>query len=148
MEVILLKDVPSLGKAGSIVNVSDGYARNFLIPREFAIVATEGNKKRIEEIKRIEQKKRDKILRDAEAIKQALEDKTVTIHAEVGEQGKLFGSITAGDITEALKKEGIEIDKRMVELREPIKAPGEYSVSLKLSGSIQTTIKVIVEKKK
>lgn len=147
MEVILLKDVPSLGKAGTIVNVSNGYARNFLIPRDFAVIATAGNKKRIEEIKKIEQKKRDKILKDAESIKQALEGKTVTIHAEVGEQGKLFGSITAGDITEALRKEGIELDKRMIELEEPIKAPGEYPVLLKLSSSIQTTIKVIVEKK-
>jgi large subunit ribosomal protein L9 len=147
MEVILLKDVPALGKAGSIVNVSDGYARNFLIPRDFAIIATEGNKKRLEEIKRIEQKKKDKILKDAESIKQALEGKTITIHAAVGEQGKLFGSITSGDITEALKKEGIEIDKRMVELEEPIKAPGEYTIPLKLSSSVQTIVRVIIEKK-
>ncbi len=147
MEVILLKDIPSLGKTGTIVNVSDGYARNFLIARELAIIATEGNKKRIEEIKRVEQKKIEKVLKDAESIKQALEGKTVTIFAVVGEQGKLFGSITAGDISEALKKEGIEIDKRAIELEEPIKAPGEYSISLKLSSNIHTTIKVAVEKK-
>ncbi len=148
MEVILLKDVPSLGKAGSIVNVADGYARNFLIPRELAIIATEGNKRRIEEIKKIEQKKREKILKDAESIKQALEGKIVTIFAEVGEQGKLFGSVTAGDIAEALKKEGIEVDKRTIELEEPIKATGEYSISIKLSGNVETTVKVIVEKKR
>lgn len=147
MEVILLKDVPSLGKAGNIVNVSNGYARNFLIPRELAILATDGNKKRIEEIKKIEQKKIDRILKDAESIRQALEGKTITIHAEVGEQGKLFGAITAGDITEELKKEGISIDKKMVELEEPIKAPGEYTIPLKLSSKVQTTIKIIVEKK-
>lgn len=148
MEVILLKDIPSLGKVGSIVNVSDGYARNFLIPRNLAIIATEGNKKRIEEIKRIESKKRDKILKDAESIKQALEGKIITIYAEVGEQGKLFGSITAGDIAEELKKENIEIDRRSIELEEPIKAPGEYTIPVKLSGNIQTVIKVQIEKKK
>jgi len=147
MEVILIKDVPSLGKPGNTVNVSDGYARNFLIPRGFAIIASEGNKKRIEEIKKIEQKKSDRILKDAEAINQSLEGKIVTIYAEVGEQGKLFGAITSGDIMDALRREGIELDKRMIELGEPIKAPGEYSVPLKLSSTIQTTIKVIIEKK-
>jgi len=148
MEVILLKDVSSLGKAGTIVNVSDGYARNFLIPRNLAVVATEGNKKRIEEIKKTEAKRREKILRDAEAIKQVLEGKTVTIHAEVGELGKLFGSVTSSDIVEALRKEGIEIDKKMIELPEPIKAPGEYTVPVKLSSAIQCSLKVVIEKKK
>lgn len=148
MEVILLKDVPSIGKAGSVVKVSDGYARNYLIPRNLALLATEGNKKRIDAIKRMEQKRAEKLLKDAESIKQALEGKTITIYAEVGEQGKLFGSITAADIKEALLKEGIDLDRRAIELDEPIKAPGEYQISLRLSSSVQATLKVLIEKKK
>ncbi|KUK14646.1 MAG: 50S ribosomal protein L9 [Synergistetes bacterium] len=146
MKVVLLEDVPKLGKRGDVVNVADGYARNFLIPKRLAVMATEGEISRLksEVLKKKEkEERRRKVLLE---IKENLEGKEVILKAKAGNKGKLFGSITASEIAEAIKKTmGIDIDKKVVELASPIKEVGEHVVKLKLGLGIETEVKVRVE---
>ncbi|MCX7793411.1 MAG: 50S ribosomal protein L9 [Thermodesulfovibrionales bacterium] len=147
MKVILKEDIKSLGKAGDIVNVSDGYARNYLIPRGLALVADEKNIKTFELQKKklLEaiEKEKARNLEFAERLKNL----TVTIKAKAGEDGKLFGSITTMHISEALRKEGIELDRKRIVLSEPIKRTGEYRVAVKLPHEINSefTLRVLNE---
>ena len=144
MEVILMQDVDKLGKAGERIKVRDGFSRNFLLPRKLAVPVTEGGlkfleakKKRAEELRRQEKEQASKL---AERIGQW----TCVLKAKVGTEGKLFGSITRQDIHDALHKEGFEIDKRKIDLSEPIHQIGEYRVKVRLHSEVEIQLKVVV----
>ncbi len=147
MKVILREDVESVGQAGDTVEVKDGYGRNFLIPRNLAIPATQGNVKAIDEVRKqrdIRVKKRRKA---AEVIKDRIERVQLRIAVMVGEEDRLFGSVTNNDVAKMLETEGITVDKRAIELEEPIKALGMYSVPVKLEKDVTAHAKLLVEKK-
>ncbi|MDX2183150.1 MAG: 50S ribosomal protein L9 [Gemmatimonadaceae bacterium] len=147
MEVILRAAVENLGEPGEIVKVSNGYARNFLLPRGVAFEATPGNKKRIEQ-ERARLEAAEKARRDAaQAIADKLEPIQLTFSVRVGDEGKLFGSVTAADIAQQLHTQGFEhVEKRMIDLHEPIKALGVYKVPVKLHAGVHPEIKVWVIK--
>ena len=146
MEVILRQAVDSLGHAGDLVKVSSGYARNFLLPRGMALPATDGNKKRIsmEKAKLVAAEQGRVETAEIEAKKYA--DLSITFAARVGEEGKLFGSVTAGDIVEQLKAQGLHVEKRQIDLHEPIKALGVYKVAIRLHADVKPEVKVWVIK--
>ncbi|HEU4570912.1 MAG TPA: 50S ribosomal protein L9 [Gemmatimonadales bacterium] len=145
MEVILREDVQALGKAGQVVKVKDGYARNFLFPRNLAYEATEGNKKRIaaEQAARAGKLAAEKAA--AEELAGRLAGARVTLTAKAGEEGKLFGSIGGADIAEALAHQGFVVDKRRVDLGHPIKTTGEHTVSVKLHPEVTAQVRVTVQ---
>jgi large subunit ribosomal protein L9 len=147
MEVILRQAVDNLGHPGDIVAVSAGYARNFLLPRGIAYEATAGNKKKIaqekERLEAAENARRDA----ASSIAKRLEEVSLTFSAKVGEEGKLFGSVTSGDIHHQLEAQGFtEVEKRMIDLHEPIRALGVYKVAIRLHADVKPEIKVWVIK--
>lgn len=145
MKVILLQDVAKIGKQGDIVNVKDGYARNFLIPRGLAVVADEGNLKRLKHEQGVAASKQERERQEAEELKERLESMTVTLKVKTGEKGRLFGSITSADIAEAAEKQGITIDRRKIELPEPIKTLGNYVVTVRVYPGITAQLKIAVE---
>jgi len=146
MKVILLEDVQALGKRGALVNVADGYGRNFLIPKKLAVPASESNMKRVEmESKKLQQKEVKEEM-DAGKIKEELQKLSITIPMKAGEGDVLFGAVTSSDIAGHLEKEGFNIDKRRIELDEPIKRLGVYQVPVKLHRSINAEVKVWVVK--
>jgi large subunit ribosomal protein L9 len=146
MEVILRNAVDKLGHPGDIVSVSPGFARNYLIPRGFAFEATEGNRKRISlEKSRLEALESERVAA-AQSIADKLGEVSVTFAARVGEEGKLFGSVTTADIAHQLELQGYKIEKRQVELNEPIKALGMYKVGVRLHADVKPEIKVWVIK--
>ena len=146
MKLILIKDVDNLGQIGDIVNVKEGYARNYLIPKQLVLEATEANKTVVEKEKiKVEQQKAES-RKEAENLAQQLEKLSLTAPVQVGENDKLYGSVTAQDISDLLKKEGFDIDKRKIELPTPIKALGIYSVKIKLDTEVNATMKVWVVK--
>ena len=144
VEVILRKDVADLGRAGELVTVRPGYARNYLIPRGIALAATEGNRRRFEEERRqVEQS----AAREREAAAQMatqLEGLSVTFVRRAGEGGRLFGSVTAADIAEELEQAGVSLDRRAIVLEEPIKDLGVYDVSLRIHAEVEPALKVWV----
>ena len=147
MEVILRQAVDNLGHPGDIVEVSAGYARNFLLPRGIAYEATAGNKKKIAQekgrLEAAENARRDA----ASTIAKRLEEVSLTFSAKVGEEGKLFGSVTSADIQHQLEAQGFkEVEKRMIDLHEPIKALGVYKVAIRLHADVKPEIKVWVIK--
>jgi large subunit ribosomal protein L9 len=144
MEIILQEDIEKLGSRGDMVKVAEGYARNYLLPRKLAVEALPGNVKRLEKI-RGGLAKRTSTERD-QARKQAelLNTLTVTLTRKAGETGQLFGSVTAGDLAEALAAQGFEVDKRRIQLDEPIKLVGEFAVNVKLVHDVTATFKVVV----
>ena len=146
MEIILREDVQHVGKAGEVVKVKDGYARNFLLPKGLAYPATEGNKKRIAfEADRLAQKRAiEKQAAEGEAAQ--LAGVTLTFPMKVGEEEKLYGSVTAGDIQRRLEDQGIHVDKRKVDLAEPIRALGEFRVGIKVHAEVRPEIVVVVVK--
>jgi large subunit ribosomal protein L9 len=145
MDVILLKDVKGTGKAGQIVKVSDGYARNMLFPRGLAKEATQGNVKTLERQKEAAAEKRAAQKAEAQEQAKKLEEVTLTIKAKGGDNGKLFGSITTKDIAEALEKqEKIKVDKKKIVLNNPIKTTGEKEVVVKLFEEVSAKLKVTV----
>jgi len=144
MQVILLENVPSLGKAGDLVKVSDGYGRNYLIPQKKALLATEKSLKVIEHQKRQVQQRLEKGRKDAEKLGQQIENLSCTFAKTVGESGKLFGSVTSMDIENYLKDNGIEVDRKKISLEEPIKSLGMFTVPIKLSAEVTTHLKVWV----
>jgi large subunit ribosomal protein L9 len=146
MKVILLEDVKSLGRAGTQVEVKDGYARNYLIPRRLALGATPGNQRVFENEKKALAKKRAKEKADAEALARTLAGLSLTITRLAGEDGKLFGSVTNADVAEALAKEGYKLDKRDILLEEPLKALGIHEVPVQLHSEVKTQVKVWVVK--
>lgn len=146
MKVIFLQDVKGKGKSGEIKEVSEGYARNFLLPKKYAIEATKGNMKVLEAKKENEAKKAEEELHEAEQLKATMEDLTIELKAKSGEGGRLFGSITSKQIAQALKKKDIKIDKRKIELDEPIRSLGYTDVPVKLHHNVTAVLKVhIVE---
>ncbi|MFN5583488.1 50S ribosomal protein L9 [Gemmatimonas sp.] len=146
MEVILRNAVDKLGHPGDIVSVSPGYARNFLLPRGLAYEATAGNRKRIaSEKSRLEALENERI-EAAKAIADKLAEVSVTFAARVGEEGKLFGSVTTADIAHQLEAQGFKIEKRQIELNEPIKTLGMYKVGIRLHADVHPEIKVWIIK--
>lgn len=145
MKIILIQDVKKLGKSGDIKEVSDGYARNFLIPKGLAREATTTLLKETQERSVREEKKKGKEKEQAEAIKQKLDGKSITIKAKTGGADKLFGAITAREVSDSIHEQlGLAVDKKKIDMTEPIKHLGEYQVKLKIYPSIQAEIKVII----
>jgi large subunit ribosomal protein L9 len=145
MRVILTADLKGKGKKGDMINVADGYARNYLIPRGLAMEATEGKLRDLREVKQAEAKRKEREKEEAEQLAERLSTAGIVLKARAGEKGRLFGSITNKDIAEALSSlAGEEIDKKKIELEEPIRALGEYRVNVKLYAGVLQTIKVTV----
>jgi large subunit ribosomal protein L9 len=144
MKVILRKNFDQLGKVGEIVNVKDGYARNFLIPRQIAYHATQGNILALEEEKKQIRKKEAKELDAAQKFASELEKISVTIPVKVGEEDKIFGSVTNQMIADSLKEKGFDIDKRKIEVTEQIKSLGIYSVHVRLHPNVTAVVKTWV----
>ncbi len=144
MQVILLENVPALGKTGDLVKVSDGYGRNYLIPKKKAVLATDKSLKVIEHQKRQIQQRVEKTKKDAEKMAQRIETLSCTFARTVGESGKLFGSVTSMDIENYLKENGIEADRKKISLEEPIKNLGMFTVPIKLHPEVAAHLKVWV----
>jgi large subunit ribosomal protein L9 len=146
MKVLLLRDHDKLGKAGDVKNVADGYARNYLLPRGLAVLATASALKQADTIRKSEEKRRAKLYAEAQAVANQLTGTTLTFRALAGETGKLYGSITANDIVEAIKRDkGLDVDKRRVDLREPLRSLGTHSVPIRLATDLAPTVTVVVE---
>jgi large subunit ribosomal protein L9 len=144
MKVILQKDIPNLGDAGDIKEVSDGYARNYLLPRKLVIVASDSSRKAIDHQNKLIKLKKEKRKKQSEKTAAGLAGMELKIAVQVGEEGKLFGSVTSMDIAKKLKEQGIEIDKRKIIIETPIKQEGEYTIKIKLDEGQTPEIKVIV----
>lgn len=144
VQVILSEDVHNLGDAGEVVKVKPGYARNFLIPQGKALPATAARVHEVEHKRRIIAEKRAKELKDLESIKVRIEALALEIAAQVGEEGKLFGSVTASNLADLLAGQGVEIDRRKIVLAEPIKTVGDHVVSVRLRNDVVASLKVSV----
>lgn len=144
MKVILRKNFDALGKIGDVVDVKEGYARNFLLPRGIAYTALDGNIKALEQEKVNEEKRNQQEISDAENKAAELEKVSVTIPVQVGEEDKIFGTVTNQMIADALKEKGFEIERRKVDIEEPIKSLGIYSINVKLHPTVNAKIKVWV----
>ena len=144
MKVILRKEHEKLGPIGTVVDVKDGYARNYLIPHGLAYAATDGSMRALSEEKKQSDRRTTKEHRSSERLAAELEKVSLTIKMKVGEDEKLFGSVTAQMISDALKEKGIDIDKRIIDIEEPIKALGIYPVNIKLPQSVNGIVKVWV----
>jgi len=144
IEVILREDVKSLGRAGEMVRVRPGYARNYLLPKGLAYPATEGNKKRVAAETRALGIRLAAQRGDAERLAEALREVTLTLPGKVGEGERLFGSITAQDVANALAERGFDVDKRKVDLDHPIKTLGDHAVAIKLHPEVQAELRVTV----
>jgi large subunit ribosomal protein L9 len=147
MQIILRDDMDNLGKSGEVVNVKPGYARNFLLPRGHAIKATETDVKRIEHEKRVIAARTAKLAKEAQSEADKLSQVSVSIARAVGEENKLYGSVTTRDIADALAEQGVKVDSKKLHLAEPIKALGLTEVGVKLGRGVTATIKVWVVKK-
>lgn len=144
MKVILRQNYESLGKVGEVVDVKDGFAMNFLLPRKIAYSALKGNVASLEEEKKNLAKKGEQELKAAETLAAELEKVSVTISVQVGEEDKIFGTVTTQMISDSLKEKGYEIDKRKIEITEQIKSLGIYGVNIKLHANVEAKIKVWV----
>jgi large subunit ribosomal protein L9 len=144
MQIILREDVPSLGKAGDVVKVRDGYARNYLLPRKLAMVADAKNLTAVEVHRKAIEKNTAKTRQGAQEMADRLNQLEVTIAREVGVEDRLFGSVTRMDISEALGKQGFRVDKHLIELEAPIKAIGTFEIPIKLHSDISATLKLWV----
>lgn len=146
MKVILIENVPKLGEVGDVCDVADGYARNYLLPEGFAIVATDGTLRQVTNLKRQEAHRRDRVRADAEGLKKSLEQLTLTFAAKVGETGRLYGSITSSDIADRIQQlTGDEIDRRKIVLDNPLRQLGQYEVPVRLLPDLIANLTVIVE---
>jgi large subunit ribosomal protein L9 len=146
MKVILKENVDNLGRIGDIVKVAPGYARNFLLPKGLAVEATERNAKALEHTKRQMEYKRNKELEQARAFAARIGAVTLTVAHQAGEEGKLFGAVTSMELADRLKAQGIEVDRKKLQLAEPIKHLGEFEVAVKLTPEVSATFKVVVER--
>ena len=144
MKVILLKDVEKLGKKGEVKEVSNGYARNFLIPEELAVIANKDEIIKIEEQQEVESKKAEKELGEFQELATKLDGLELEISVKISEDGKLFGAINTVKIIEKLKEQGIDIDKGYIKLKDPIKEIGDYEVKISLPHNLEANIKVII----
>lgn len=144
MKIILRQNFEKLGKIGEIIDVKDGYARNYLIPRKIAFLASEGNLRALEEEKKQHVSQQTKTLQHAKKMAAEFEKVSITLKVKVGEDEKLFGSVTSQMIADALVEKGITVDKRIIELEEPIKALGIYTINVKLHQEVMGKVKVWV----
>ena len=145
MKLILREDVENLGRGGDVVHVKPGYGRNFLLPRGLAVTANTKNLREIEHQKAVATAKAAKLKASAEAVAKRLAETPITLKRKVGEQDKLFGSVTALDIAEALSARGLQLDRRSIDLADPIKTVGEFEVPVKLHHDVVGKAKVKVE---
>jgi large subunit ribosomal protein L9 len=144
MKVILLDDVQKVGRRGEVRDVSDGFARNFLIPKKLALNATAGNLKNLDHIKKQANAKADRIKGDAEGVRSRIEALTYEERRQASEEGKLFGSVTSQDLVDFLDKQGIKVERKRVQLDEPIKSLGESTVPIRLHAEVLAQLKVSV----
>lgn len=147
MKVILLEDIEKLGKSGDVITVKEGFARNFLIPKNKARPATGGNLKSLEALKKKEAAEVAKQVEAARAVANRISNLSLTISAQVGDEEKLFGSITADTISDALKEEGVTVDKKDILIEEPIKKTGVYQVNVKVHPEVKATLRLWIVKK-
>jgi large subunit ribosomal protein L9 len=146
MEVILKEDVAKLGHRGDVVKVAEGYGRNFLLPKKLAIEATHANKRVIEQMKAASVRRGVREKTDAQALAAQFAGVSLTFQRRSGEHDQLFGSVTSADIAAELEKKGFNVDRRKIQLDEPLKTIGEFSVALKLYRDVTPEIKVVIEK--
>jgi len=146
MKVVLLEDIPKLGKMGDLIQAKDGYARNYLLPKKLAVPANPQNLKTLEHQKTLLTQKQNRIKRDAEKLAQKIEKISCTISKPAGEEDKLFGAVTSLDIESSLNEEGLKIDRKKILLEEPIKSLGIYKVPIKLHPEVTANIKIWVVK--
>jgi large subunit ribosomal protein L9 len=144
MKVILMTDVPALGHRGETRDVANGYARNFLLPRKLAVPATPANLKNVEHLKRQRAKEEDRALAVAKATAGRIEALTLAVTARASDDGRLYGSVSAQDVVEFLGRHQVPVEKRRVQLDEPIKAVGDYKVPIRLHGNVTATLTVSV----
>jgi large subunit ribosomal protein L9 len=144
MKVILMTDVPALGHRGETRDVANGYARNFLLPRKLAVLATPANLKNVEHLKRQRQKEDDRALEAARATAAKIAALTLAVTARASEDGRLYGSVSAQDVIEFLERHQVTVEKRRVQLEEAIKAVGDYQVPIRLHGDVTATLTVSV----
>jgi large subunit ribosomal protein L9 len=145
MEVILREDVEKVGARGALVRVADGYARNFLLPKRLAVPATDSNKKIVEQEREAYVRREAKDVSESEDLAKLLTGVTLTFRHKVGENNHLFGSVTAKDIADALEAQKFHVERRKVQLEEPIRTVGEYEIAVRLHRDVTTHIKVVVE---
>jgi len=146
MKVILLETISILGDVGEVVNVKNGYARNYLLPRKLAAIADERNISVFENIKKQTAARASKVRQGSEEIKKRLEELSINLQHKAGENEKLYGAVTNADIAKALLERGFEVNRRHILLTEPIKKLGVYNIPVKLSGGVEATVKVWVAK--
>ncbi len=146
MEVILKEDVAKLGSRGDVVKVAEGYGRNFLLPRKLAIEANKGNKAVIEQMKAASVRRSAKEKGQAEDLAKQFDGVSVSFQRRSGENDQLFGSVTSSDIADALAKKGFDVDRRKIQLHEPLKTIGEFTVPIKLHKDVTAHFKVLIEK--
>jgi large subunit ribosomal protein L9 len=146
VQVILRQDYEPLGKIGTQVNVKDGYARNYLIPRGIAVPATKGNIRILEEEARLKELRENRSLKRSQSLAENLKKLSLTIPVKVGEEDKVFGAVTAQEISEQLKEKGYDIDKKQILLDEPIKALGIFDIPIKLHSEVEVTVKLWIIK--
>ena len=144
MEVILKEDIANVGKIGEVVRVRDGYARNYLLPRGLVLVANKKNLRTFEHQKKLVADQKQKITRQAKSVGEAVSAVSLIIRMRVGEEGKLFGSVTNIQIEKALKAQGLTVDRRKIQLEEPIKAAGDYEVPIRMTADLTVPLKVSV----
>lgn len=144
MKIVLTQDVDTLGQKGEVVDVKNGYGRNFLIPRGFAVVATPGNVKRFEEETRQQARQLEQKRKDAEAIAKRLGELEIVIQKPVGEEERLFGTVTTQDVADELKKQDYDVDRRKISLDEDIRTLGTYTATVRLHAELTAEIKVTV----
>ncbi len=146
MRIILLRDFENLGNAGEQIEVKRGFARNYLIPQGIALLANKNNMKRFEEIARLKKNKIDRALKNSESLANKLKALSLTVPVKVGEEDRVFGSVTSQVIADQLAEKGYEIDKRQIQLEEPIKALGIYDIPVRLHAEITASVKLWVIK--
>ena len=146
MEVILKEDVPKLGHRGEVVKVAEGYGRNYLLPRKLAIEATQANKAVIDQMKAAAVRRSAVEKADAEALSQQLSGVALSFQRKAGEKDHLFGSVTSADIADALTQKGFNIDRRKIQLPDPLKSLGEFDVPVRLHRDVVSRVKVTIEK--
>jgi len=146
MKIILLDDVPKLGRRGEVRDVSDGYARNYLLPQKLALTATAANLKNIDTIKARQESRAATLRAEAEAQAQAIEALAFTQSRQASDEGRLFGSVGRADVAAFLAQQGVEVERRRIALEEPIKALGEFSVPIRLHGDVTAHLKVTVSR--
>jgi large subunit ribosomal protein L9 len=146
MQIILQEEVEKLGTRGEVVEVAEGYARNFLLPRKLALEATPGNMKRLEKMRVTFAKKEATEKKDAQILAEVLAGVSLEFSRKTGDNDQLFGSVTAGDVSEALAAKGITVEKRRIQLLDPIKTIGDFEIPVKLHREVPAAVKVIVKK--